>query len=255
MVRTHDTPAFAGNRVGFKVLNEAAQLAEQLGPVLTDIVIGPYTGRAMTPLSTIDLVGWDIHRAIVDNVYEKCDDEARETNKLPDYMAKLMEKGVLGNKSGGGFFGKDGKTPLALDIATGDYKPQSEIAVPEIPYIADVGHLYAQGRYAEGMAIFLRADDDYARIARKVIGGYIAYAFERVGEATDSINEIDRIIGAGFNWAPPSVLVDVMTPDGAIAMIEEAGLAVPRTLIAARDAGGRLFNHPTINVGKFFVAG
>ena len=28
MVRTADTPAFAGNRVGFKVLNEAAQLAE-----------------------------------------------------------------------------------------------------------------------------------------------------------------------------------------------------------------------------------
>src|SRR5258708_4612069 len=29
MVRTFDTPGFAGNRVGFKVLNEAAQLAEE----------------------------------------------------------------------------------------------------------------------------------------------------------------------------------------------------------------------------------
>ena len=34
MVRTHDTPAFAGNRVGFKVLNEVAQLAEEHGPLL-----------------------------------------------------------------------------------------------------------------------------------------------------------------------------------------------------------------------------
>ena len=34
IVRTHDTPAFAGNRVGFKVLNEVAQLAEQIGPLL-----------------------------------------------------------------------------------------------------------------------------------------------------------------------------------------------------------------------------
>ena len=49
IIRTADTPAFAGNRVGFKVLNEAAQLAEQLGPLLTDRIIGPYTGRAMTP--------------------------------------------------------------------------------------------------------------------------------------------------------------------------------------------------------------
>jgi 3-hydroxyacyl-CoA dehydrogenase len=32
MVRTHDTPAFAGNRVGFKVMNEVAQLAGEIGP-------------------------------------------------------------------------------------------------------------------------------------------------------------------------------------------------------------------------------
>ena len=30
MVRTHDTPAFAGNRVGFKVMNECAQLAGEI---------------------------------------------------------------------------------------------------------------------------------------------------------------------------------------------------------------------------------
>jgi 3-hydroxyacyl-CoA dehydrogenase len=255
MVRTHDTPAFAGNRVGFKVLNEAAQLAERLGPVLTDKVIGPYTGRAMTPLATIDLVGWDIHRAIVDNVYEKCDDEARETNKLPAYMAKLMDQGVLGDKSGGGFFKRDGKARLALDIASGDYVPVSEVAVPQLGYIDEVSHLYAQGRYAEGMQVFLAADDEHARIARRVIGGYISYAFHRVGEAADNINEIDRIVGTGFNWAPPSVLVDVMTPAGAIGMIEEAGLPVPPALVAASESGERLFAHRHINVGKFFVAG
>ena len=61
VIRTNDSPAFAGNRVGFKVLNEVAQLAEQLGPVLVDRIIGPYTGRALTPLATIDLVGWGEH--------------------------------------------------------------------------------------------------------------------------------------------------------------------------------------------------
>src|SRR5580658_610389 len=69
MIRTADTPGFAGNRVGFKVLNEAAQLAEEHGPVLVERIIGPYTGRALAPLPTIDLVGWDIHRAIVDNIH------------------------------------------------------------------------------------------------------------------------------------------------------------------------------------------
>src|SRR5207244_15440 len=102
MIRTADTPGFAGNRVGFKVLNEVAQLAEEHGPLLVDRVVGPYTGRAMPPLATIDLVGWDIHRAIVDNIYKQTSDEVHPTLKLPGYMAGLIEKGVLGNKTGGG---------------------------------------------------------------------------------------------------------------------------------------------------------
>ena len=257
MIRTADTPAFAGNRVGFKVLNEAAQLAEELGPVLVDKLVGPYTGRAMTPLATIDLVGWDIHRAIVDNVFENTQDEAHATNELPAYMAKLMDKGVLGDKSGSGFFKRDGKARLALDIASGDYKPVEEIAVPDLPYIEDVANLYRQGRYEEGIQLFLGAEGDEAAIARKVIAGYISYAFHRVGEVTDTITGIDLIMGAGFNWAPPSVLVDTMGPASAVKLIEEAGLPVPEAIVKAAETGEprRFFDHPVINIGKYFVAG
>ena len=257
MIRTHDTPAFAGNRVGFKVLNEAAQLAEEVGPLLVDRIVGGYTGRAMTPLATIDLVGWDIHRAIVDNVYEKTNDEARETNKLPAYMAKLMDAGVLGNKTGGGFFKRDGKKRLVLDIGSGDYVPEEEVALPDLSYIDEVAFYHAQGRYEEGYQAFLAAEGREAALARKVIAGYISYAFHRVGEVTDSIDGIDRIVGMGFNWAPPSVLVDVMTPASAVKMIEEAGLPVPEELAKAARTGSpaRFFHHPHINIGKFFVAG
>lgn len=257
MIRTADTPAFAGNRVGFKVLNESAQLAEQLGPVLVDRLVGPYTGRALTPLATIDLVGWDIHRAIVDNVYQNTSDEAHETNRLPEFMARLMDKGVLGDKSGGGFFKRDGKTRLALDVASGDYKPVSEIAVPELGYIDDVARLYAQGRYREGFRVFLDAEGEEAAIARKVIAGYISYAFHRVGEVTETLDGIDRIMGTGFNWAPPGVLVDTMGPAAALEMIEKAGLPVPEALVAAAKSAtpARFFEHPYINVGRFFVAG
>jgi hypothetical protein len=218
MIRTSDTPAFAGNRVGFKVMNEVAQLAGEIGVALTDKIVGPYTGRAMTPLATVDLVGWDIHRAIVDNVYANTKDEVHETNRLPDYMAKLMEKGVLGNKSGGGFFKKDGKTRLILDPSTGDYTPESEIKLPEF--------------------------------------GYIAYAFHRVGEVTQTIDGIDRIMGMGFNVAPPSVLVDTLGAQGAVDMIAEAGLEVPEALVSAAKTGEpkRFFHHRRINIGKFFVA-
>lgn len=257
MVRTFDTPAFAGNRVGFKVMNECAQLAGEIGPLLADKLVGPYTGRAMTPLATVDLVGWDIHRAIVDNVYENTNDEAHETNKLPDFMAKLMEKGVLGNKSGGGFFKKDGKTRLVLDPTTGDYTPDSDIELPELGYIDEVAALHRDGRYREGMQVFLAAEGEHAKIARGVIAGYIAYAFNRVGEVTESIDGIDRIMGMGFNAAPPSVLVDTIGARGVVEMIGEAGLGVPPVLAEAAKTGEpeRFFNHARINIGRFFVAG
>ncbi|MAE96429.1 MAG: 3-hydroxyacyl-CoA dehydrogenase [Deltaproteobacteria bacterium] len=257
MIRTADTPAFAGNRVGFKVLNEAAQLADELGPVLVDRLVGPYTGRALTPLATIDLVGWDIHRAIVDNVYENTNDEAHETNKLPETMAKLIEKGVLGDKTDGGFFKRDGKARLVLDPVSGDYKPEAEIRLPDLGYIDQVSSLYSQARYGEGLQVFLAAEGEYAAIARKVVAGYISYAFHRVGEVTDTINGIDRIMGMGFNWAPPSVLVDTMGSASAVSMIEGAGLPVPELLAEAARSGEpkRFFHHPTINAGRFFVAG
>ncbi|MFP6656517.1 MAG: 3-hydroxyacyl-CoA dehydrogenase family protein [Myxococcota bacterium] len=257
MVRTFDTPGFAGNRVGFKLMNECAQLAGEHGPLLVEKLIGPYTGRARTPLATVDLVGWDIHRAIVDNVYENTNDEARETNKLPAFMAKLMDQGVLGNKTGGGFFKRDGKKRLVLDPATGDYTPEEEIKLPDLGYIDEVSAFHRDGRYQEGMAAFLNAEGEYAKIARGVIAGYIAYAFERVGEVTETIDGIDRIMGLGFNAAPPSVLVDAFGAQGVVDMIGEAGLAVPRALAEAAKTGkpSRFFNHRRINVGRFFVAG
>ena len=104
-----------------------------------------------------------------------------------------------------------------------------------------------------------RAPDarSWAELARKVVAGYVSYAFHRVGEVTETIDGIDRIMGMGFNWAPPSVLVDTMGATEAVAMIEEAGLPVPAALTEAAKTGQpkRFFEHPHINTGRFFVAG
>ncbi len=255
MIRTADRPGFAGNRVGFKVLNEVAQLAEKHGPVLMDKLIGPYTGRAMSPLATIDLVGWDVHQAIVDNIYENAPDESRDMLKLSDYMRKLIAKGTLGAKSGCGFF-KKGDQPLALDIDTGDYAPAKQAKLPDLKFIKEIAFHHRNGEYARGMELFVKAPGDEAALARKVIAGYIAYAFNRVGEVTETITGIDLIMGCGFNWAPPGVLVDVIGLRPTVEMIEKAGLKVPAVLAEALKKGKteRFFHDPRVNIGKFFVA-
>jgi 3-hydroxyacyl-CoA dehydrogenase len=257
MIRTADMPGFAGNRVGFKVLNEAAQLAEVHGPVLIDKLLGPYTGRAMTPLATIDMVGWDIHRAIVDNIYKNAPDEARSTLKLPSYMASLIEQGTLGTKSGGGFFRTGGGALLALDPNGGAYRPVKDIVLPDLAYIGAVARLHHDGRYREAMQVFMEAPGPYAALARKLVAGYISYAFHRAGEVTASIDGIDAIMGYGFNWAPPSVLVDTIGLRATLALIDEAKLPVPKLLLDASKSnlGRPFYTNPHGNVGRFFVAG
>ena len=254
-----DMPAFAGNRVGFKVLNEVAQLAEKHGVAFADYLIGPYTGRAMPPLATVDLVGLDVHKAIVDNVHANTKDEAHAAFAMPGYVDKLIAKGHLGNKTGdkGGFYKrvKDGAktSSFVVDPASGEYKPAA--AVAPIEFVEKMRQLHRIGSYADAMALFVRAEGEEAKIARKVIFGYVSYGLNRVGEGevVAQPRDVDRIMGFGFNWAPPSVLVDVVGSKETIKAIEAAGLPVPRVL-AALKPGEKLFRERGVNIGRFFSA-
>lgn len=255
-----DTPAFAGNRIGFKLLNEVATLAIEHGVPLMDALIGPYTGRAMAPLATIDLVGWDVHEAIVDNVAANVRDEAGNAFALPRYMAELIARGHLGDKTpdAGGFYrrvsngnGKPAKE--ALDPATGAY---ARFEPPQIPFVQEVADLHRRGRYAAGMQRFMTAEGPEADLARRVILGYVSYALNRVGpdEVVASYQDVDRIMATGFNWAPPSALVDLIGLDRTIAALERYRLAVPEVLSAARrgELPTPLFRQPHMSAGRYF---
>ena len=234
-VRTADTPGFAGNRIGFKVLNDAARLSIDLGPTLVDTIVGPYTGRALAPLRTIDLVGWDVHAAIVDNVAANSCDEAHDTLVMPTSLRVLMSQGILGRKSGRGFFATRDGVRMVLDVASGDYIPAAACQRPDLGYIEEMKRLQIAGQFSESMRCLVQASGEMARITRQVVAGYVAYAFARVGEVCDDIGGIDRIMAFGFNWVPPSALVELLTPEGTRQMLTEAGLQVPSALEAWGD--------------------
>ncbi len=258
-----DTPAFCGNRIGFKVLNEAASLAETHGVPFIDYLIGPHTGRAMPPLATVDLVGWDVHKAIVDNVHALTRDEAHATFPLPAYMQKLIDDGHLGNKTPdhGGFYRrvKEGKQTinLVLDPKTGAYKDSRDDAVRRVPFVDKMKQLHRVGLYRDAFRVFGDASGPEADLAKRVVLGYVSYALNRVGpqEVVRSAGDVDRIMGFGFNWAPPSVLVDVLGVKRAIGLLEHYGIAVPHVLAqAAARPDDPLFREPHVNLGRFFAA-
>ncbi|MEI8255360.1 MAG: 3-hydroxyacyl-CoA dehydrogenase family protein, partial [Deltaproteobacteria bacterium] len=255
-----DLPAFAGNRVGFKLLNECAILAEKHGVELIDYLIGPYTGRAMAPLATIDLVGWDVHHAIVENVHEHTRDEAHATFAMPAYMTRLMNEGHLGNKTPGegGFYrrmvdGNGAKYVSVLDPATCDYSEQASSGRLRVGFVEEMKALHAVGRYREAMTLLLHAEGAEADLARHVILGYVSYGLHRVGpgEVVPTTTGVDMIMGYGFNWAPPAVLVDLWGKRATVDALVRAGLPVPAVL-SALAGGARLSTIPAASIGRFF---
>ncbi len=260
VIECKDTPAFAGNRIGFKLLNEIAQLAEEHGVAYMDQLVGSHTGRALAPLATIDLVGWDVHKAIVDNLHANTRDEAHAQFVLPGYMARGIERGHLGRKTRdkGGFFRVDGKGDTAvhfvLDPTTGDYKPLTEMKLPVPTFIERMKASIKSGRHPEAFDILVKADGKDAALLRRVMLSYISYSLGRVGEVVAQARDVDRIMGFGFNWAPPSVLVDAIGAARTVELLGELNLPVPAVVAAAASAGTRLFDEPSVDSGRFFVA-
>ena len=255
VVETADTPAFAGNRVGFRVLNEVAQLAEEHGVERLDALLGPHTGRAMPPLATIDFVGWDVHRAIVVNLWAATADEAHAAFELPGYMARLIAAGHLGNKTPGrgGFFRTEGKLRLGLDPRSGDYRPLAGGALELPPFVAQMKSLHRVGRYRDAFDALAAAIGPEAELVRRVLLGYVSYGLARAADGVvREVRDVDRIMGFGFNWAPPGLLADVIGPRRTATLLERARLPVPPALIEAIERRRPLFDEPNVDRGRFF---
>ncbi len=260
VVQCADTPAFAGNRIGFKVLNEVAQLAEEHGVAYMDMLVGSHTGRALAPLATIDLVGWDVHKAIVDNLYRTTHDEAHASFLLPAYMQRGIDRGHLGRKTKdkGGFFRVEGKgadaVHFVLDPASGNYRPLAEVMPPVPTFVERMKQALRDGKHREAFDVLCTSEGRDAELLRRVMLGYISYALGRVGEVVEQARDVDRIMGFGFNWAPPSVLVDAIGIRRTIELIEREGLIVPPVLAEAAVSGKPLYAEPHEPARFFTIA-
>jgi 3-hydroxyacyl-CoA dehydrogenase len=253
VIVTRDMPAFVGNRVGFKVLNETAQLAAEHGVAFIDYLIGPHTGRAMAPLATIDLVGWDVHKAIVDNVHANCKDEANESFAMPAYMNAGLGKGCLGDKTpeSGGFYRRAGKEVFVLDPKTGGHDRFQKPA--PIEFVEKMKGLHRVGRYREALNLLAEAKGADADLCRRVVLGYVSYALNRVGEVAASAADVDTIMSFGFNWAPPTAIVDLLGAKNTVAILQKLKLQVPAVVEQAASRGAKMFSGGVLEYGRTFV--
>ncbi|MET3433300.1 3-hydroxyacyl-CoA dehydrogenase [Herbaspirillum seropedicae] len=127
VVRAFDTPNFVANRVGvFGILATIIE-AEKYGLSVdvVDDLTGAKLGRAKSgTFRTADVVGLDTMGHVIKTMQDNLkDDPFFSSYATPPLLAKLVEQGALGQKSGAGFYKKVGKDILRIDPAKGDYVP------------------------------------------------------------------------------------------------------------------------------------
>ncbi len=125
VVRALDTPNFIANRVGIFGMLATMVEAEKYGLSydVVDDLTGAKLGRAKSgTFRTADVVGLDTMGHVIRTMQETLkDDPFYDVYATPPVLAKLVESGVLGQKTGAGFYKKVGKDILRLDPAKGDY--------------------------------------------------------------------------------------------------------------------------------------
>ena len=82
--------------------------------------------------------------------------------------------------------------------------------------------------------------------------GYICYGLGLVGEVVAQARDIDRIMGFGFHWAPPSMLVDAIGAARTATLLDKEQLPVPAAVTNAAQSGAPLHVEPALDRARFF---
>ena len=103
-VPCHDTPGFVVNRVLIPLLNDCVRVLDEarVMPESLDAAMTNGAGWPMGPCTLLDLVGIDVHVHASEALYEKL----REPRMAPPpRIVGMRNAGLLGRKSGRGFYG------------------------------------------------------------------------------------------------------------------------------------------------------
>ena len=217
VVEVKDAPAFLGNRIGFQFINEALQYAEKYkdngGIDYIDAILGSFTGRSMAPLTTSDFVGLDVHKAIVDNIYENTLDYAHETFFLPEFVQKLVAESKLGRKSGSGLYqlvkyDNGLKRQTVYDINTGMFRD----VIPYVfPFADKMKKWIAEGEYKKAFERLVNNHSQEAEICLSFLLKFIVYSLYATKEVGYKISAADDVMATGFNWCPPMAMYQALS--------------------------------------------
>lgn len=190
VVLARDVPGFIANRLGVYGSVQTMRLMQEHDLTIdeVDLLNGPLTGRPKSAtFRTADLSGLDVLKHVRGGLAEA----TGEDFTMPRWALDLVDQGRLGEKTGAGFYSKQGKQIQTLDWKTGEYRPQEK---PEIPGVAEI----QKKPLADRVRGVLQLPGKYGAFARAQLARAWHYALTKAPELAYDVVGVDRALEWGF---------------------------------------------------------
>jgi len=195
VVRAHDTPNFIANRVGIAGMLATIKEAETFGLSydVVDDLTGKKLGRASSgTFRTADVVGLDTMAHVIKTLQDNlADDPFFPSYATPPVLAKLIEQGALGQKTGAGFYKKVGKDILRLDPAKADYVAAGGKADEIVARILKKAP-------AERLKLLRESKNPQGQFLWAILRDSFHYAAVHLGDIADTARDVDFAMRWGF---------------------------------------------------------
>jgi 3-hydroxyacyl-CoA dehydrogenase len=132
---------------------------------------------------------------VANGIYENCpNDEKHDLFQLPDFIKKMMENNWLGSKTGQGFYKKEGRDILSLDLNTLEYRAAKKASFATLELTKTIS------KPIDRFKILVTGKDKAGEFYRKSFASMFAYVSNRIPEIADELYKIDDAMKAGFGW-------------------------------------------------------
>ncbi len=238
-----DSPAFIANRIGVFSIMGLFHSVKEMGLTIEEIdrLTGPVLGRPKSAtFRTADVVGLDTLVNVAKGIEENCkDDEQHALFAIPDYLKKMVEKDMLGSKTGKGFFFKDRANKgeiMVLDLETMEYRQQVK------PKFATLEAAKKHEDLNKRVPVLYDGTDKAGEFYRRSFHALFAYVSHRIPEISDELYKIDDALRAGFGWElGPFEYWDAIGVEKALKDMEAAGVKVAPWISEMLKAGNSSF--------------
>jgi 3-hydroxyacyl-CoA dehydrogenase len=229
VVLAKDSPGFIANRIGVYGMVQAIRLMQEFGLTIdeVDALTGPLLGRPKSAtFRTADLTGLDVLGLVTAQLSKATGEDL----SLPEWVARLVADGRLGEKTGAGFYKKVGKEILTLDWHTLEYRPMS------VPQSQTLAALSAVAGLEARLAAIRDAEGPHGQFLRKLLLLTSHFTLCVAPVIAYDIVAVDRAIEWGYGWeAGPFQQMEALGLDFLREGFDELGLDDPKLLNEAND--------------------